>query len=177
MSPTRLRGHQQVPVNSIKRLKLCFDSSQSRGKVLVQVQLSVFKSMKSLLKRFTVSNIQWQRRRRQSLHIPGLLPSDQLWKKFIIKYKCKVRTCERGSLSARRLSAAYIPRKPMAPPVTQPLYTAFFQSDLPLCCKLQTDSVLVTCFTLFRKRLREMLRTPQRLYLCKWQMKLHSRLC
>lgn len=29
----------------------------------------------------------------------------------------------------------YIPRNPMAPPVTQPLYTAFFQSDFPLCCK------------------------------------------
>lgn len=31
--------------------------------------------------------------------------------------------------------SGYIPRNPMAPPVTQPLYTAFFQSDLPLCCK------------------------------------------
>lgn len=27
----------------------------------------------------------------------------------------------------------------MAPPVTQPLYTAFFQSDLPLCCKWKTE--------------------------------------
>lgn len=30
--------------------------------------------------------------------------------------------------------AGHIPRNPMAPPVTQPLYTAFFQSETPLCC-------------------------------------------
>lgn len=39
------------------------------------------------------------------------------------------------NLKHRSKYSGYIPRNPMAPPVTQPLYTAFFQSDTPLCCK------------------------------------------
>lgn len=37
----------------------------------------------------------------------------------------------------KTLKYSCIPRNPMAPPVTQPLYTAFFQSDFPLCCKIK----------------------------------------
>lgn len=44
--------------------------------------------------------------------------------------------------SLKHLSKYSLPRNPMAPPVTQPLYTAFFQSDLPLCWKLKTGTML-----------------------------------
>lgn len=55
-----------------------FKRTSSAVTALVHVQPSVSKSMKSLWKRFTVSNTQWQQRRQQSLHIPALRPSDQL---------------------------------------------------------------------------------------------------
>lgn len=84
-----------------------FKRTSSAVAALVHVQPSVSKSMKSLWKRFTVSNTQWQQRRQRSLHIPALRPSDQLQETQARKKD--ERVCERhvrdhrGPLSAWRL--------------------------------------------------------------------------
>lgn len=83
----------------------------------------------------SANNTQWQQRKQRILHIPGLLLLDQLQnrerdrERNVSETKSFCRPCGR----TRRPRT--VPLSPIAPPVTQPPYTAFFQSVTPLCCK------------------------------------------
>lgn len=119
----RCSGPSRVPEANVRRRSSLYPgflaASPHRKQVLVRKA-----------SRLIASNIRWQQRTQQILRIRGL----RLWDQLRDGQK-KRRNGGTTWSGASRKGGGYLPQRPMAPPVTQPLYTAFFQSDFPLCCK------------------------------------------